>query len=69
MTDPAPQPDHRKVRIGLAMVLVAFVVALVIFLVADAAFVRALMAAIAVLALVRAYLLTRSLRSDPGAGA
>ena len=64
MTDPVPQPDRQKVRVGLAMVTIVLVVAVVILITADDAFVRALMLAIAALAVVRAFLLTRSLRRD-----
>ncbi len=57
-----PQVDQRKIRIGLAMISVVVLVAVVLFIVIDDAVGRALMFAIAVLGIVRAFLLTRSLR-------
>jgi Flp pilus assembly protein TadB len=65
MTAPeAPQPDRRKVRIGLAIISVVVVVAVVLFAVVDDPIGRAVMFAIAALGLVRAYLLSRSLRQS-----
>ena len=57
-----PQVDRRKVRIGLAMISLVVVVALVLFFLIDDALGRALMFAVAALGIVRAYLLSRSLR-------
>jgi len=57
-----PQVDQRKIRIGLVMISVVVLVAVVLFIVIDDAVGRALMFAIAVLGIVRAFLLTRSLR-------
>jgi len=63
MSDPEPlQPDRRKVRVGLAMISVVVIVALVLFALVDDPIGRAVMFAIAVLGMVRAYLLSRSLR-------
>lgn len=56
--------DPRKVRVGLAVVGVVLVVALVLLLVIDSAFAKAIMFAIAAVALVRAYLLSRWLRTQ-----
>lgn len=58
------RPDPRKVRLGLAVVGVVLVVALVLLLVIDSAFGKAVMFAIAAVALVRAYLLSRWLRAE-----
>ena len=59
--------DPRKVRIGLAMVVVAVVVAIALIAVVDSNLVRAVMAGIALLGIVRAFLLYRSIRRDePG---
>ena len=57
-----PQVDPRKVRIGLAMISVVVLVAVVLFVVIDDPVGRAVMFAVAVLGIVRAFLLTRSLR-------
>jgi hypothetical protein len=63
VTDPAtPNTDPRKVRIGLAMISVVVLAAVVLFLVIDDAIGRAIMFAVAALGIVRAYLLSRSLR-------
>jgi hypothetical protein len=65
MTDPeVPQPDQRKVRIGLAIIAVVVLIAVILFLVIDDATARAVMFAVAALGIVRAYLLSRSLRRD-----
>ena len=58
------QMDPRKVRIGLAMVVVAVVVAVALIAVVDSNLVRAVMAGIAVLGIVRAFLLYRSIRRE-----
>ena len=62
MTEPTPELDPRKVRTGLAIVTAVFVVAAVLIVVIDDPFGRAVMAAVAALAVVRAFLLSRSLR-------
>jgi hypothetical protein len=63
MTEPSdPQIDRRKVRIGLAIISLVVVVAVVLFAVIDDPIGRALMFAVAALGIVRAYLLSRSLR-------
>jgi hypothetical protein len=62
VTDPEPQLDRRKVRIGLVMISAVVVVALVLVAVIDDPFGRAVMVAVAALAIVRAFLLSRSLR-------
>jgi hypothetical protein len=61
---PEQQMDPRKVRIGLAMVVVTVVIAIALIAVVDSALVRAIMAGIAVLGIVRAFLLYRSIRSE-----
>ena len=62
MSDVDPQLDRRKVRIGLLMVTAVVVVALVLVAVIDDPFGRAVMVGVALVAIVRAFLLTRSLR-------
>ena len=63
MTEPSdPQIDRRMVRIGLAIISLVVVVAVVLFAVIDDPIGRALMFAVAALGIVRAYLLSRSLR-------
>jgi hypothetical protein len=63
MTEPhAPQPDQRKVRIGLAIISTVVLIAIALFLVVDDPVGRAVMFAIALLGIVRAFLLSRSLR-------
>ena len=57
-----PQVNPRKVRIGLAMISIVVVVALVLIAVIDDPLGRALMFAVAALGIVRAFLLSRSLR-------
>lgn len=64
MSDAAPQPDRRKVRQGLAIISVVVVVAIVLLFVIDDGLGRSIMFAVALSAIVRAYLLTRSLRHD-----
>ena len=61
---PEQQMDPGKVRIGLAMVVVTVVIAIALIAVVDSALVRAIMAGIAVLGIVRAFLLYRSIRSE-----
>lgn len=60
----APQVNRRKVRVGLAIIGLVLVVSLVLVAVVTDPVGRALMFAIALTALVRAYLLARSLRTD-----
>jgi hypothetical protein len=62
MTEPQPEVDPRKVRIGLMVVTAVFAVSAVLVAVIDDPFGRAVMGAVAALAVVRAYLLWRSLR-------
>jgi hypothetical protein len=62
MSDPDPQLDPRKVRIGLVMISAVVVVAVVLIAVIDDPFGRAVMVGIAAVAIVRAFLLTRALR-------
>jgi hypothetical protein len=58
----APSPDPRKVRVGLAIITVVVAIAIVLFVILDDPVGRAVMFAIAVLGLVRAFLLSRSVR-------
>ena len=60
--------DPRKVRIGLAMVVVTVVVAMALITVVDSTLVRAVMAGIALLGIVRAFLLYRSIRREQAEG-
>jgi hypothetical protein len=63
----APQINRNKVRLGLAIIGLVLVVALVMVAVVEAPAGKAVMFAIALTALVRAYLLARSLRAEgPG---
>jgi hypothetical protein len=61
---PEQQLDPRKVRIGLAIIVVTVVIAVVLLAVVDSTLVRAVMAGIAVLGIVRAFLLYRSIRAE-----
>ena len=64
--EPADEPleyDRTKVRIGLAIIGVVFLVALVAFFVVTAPAGKALMFVIAAMALIRLFLLARSLRT------
>jgi hypothetical protein len=63
-TSDGPQVDRRKVRLGLAVITAVVVVALVLAFVVDSSVGRAIMFAIALLGIVRAFLLSRSLRAD-----
>jgi len=60
----APQINRNKVRLGLAIVGLVLVVALVMVAVVESPAGKAVMFAIALTALVRAFLLARSLRSE-----
>lgn len=63
MTEPdVPQVDPRKVRMGLILVAVVVLVALSLAVVLDDVVGRSVMFAVAALGIVRAFLLTRSLR-------
>ena len=63
VTEPAaPQVDPRKVRIGLIVIAIVVVVAAVLVAVLDDPLGRAVMLAVAAIGIVRAFLLTRSLR-------
>jgi hypothetical protein len=59
---PPDQLDPRKVRIGLVMIAAVVVIALGLAAVVDSDLGRAIMVGIAVLGVVRAWLLYRSLR-------
>jgi hypothetical protein len=63
VTEPAaPQVDPRKVRMGLIVIAIVVVVAAVLVAVLDDPLGRAVMLAVAAVGIVRAFLLTRSLR-------
>lgn len=64
MTDDDPVFDRRKIRIGLALIAVVVVVAVIMVFAVEAPAGKAVMFAIALTALVRAYLLTKSLRAE-----
>ncbi len=64
MTEPNPDVDPRRIRLGLIILTIVFLIALVLALVVDDAVGRALMTGILVVAFVRAALLVRSLRRD-----
>ena len=68
MSMPEQEMDPRKVRIGLAMVVLTVVVAVALLVVVDSTVVRAAMAGIALLGIVRAFLLYRSIRAEQAAG-
>jgi hypothetical protein len=64
---PAPdEVDRRRVRIGLGIVAAMFLVALVLLLVIDDPTGRALMAAVLLIAVIRAALVMRALRKERG---
>ena len=63
MPDDAPEMDRRKIRIGLAMVTAVVIVALVLVAVIESAVGKAVMFAIALVAFVRLFALTRSMRA------
>ena len=63
MSEDTPQElDRRKVRIGLAIISAIVLVSLVLVAVVDSAFGKAVMFAIAAMAFLRLFLLTRSIR-------
>jgi hypothetical protein len=65
----AEETNVTKVRIGLGLITVVVVVALAVMAVIDSPVAKAVMFAIALTALVRAFLLFRSLRRDQAATA
>jgi len=62
MTEPEPQLDLRKVRIGLIMISLVVIVAVALLFVIEDPVGRAIMFAVAALGVIRAFLLSRSLR-------
>lgn len=60
--------DPRKVRIGLAIVVAVVVAALAIMTQVDSNVARAVMAGVALLGIVRASLLYRSIRNERASG-
>jgi hypothetical protein len=62
MTDDEPQPNHTKVRQGLAIIVAVVLIAVVGFFLIDAPVGKAMMVAVAFTAAVRAFIFTRSLR-------
>jgi len=65
---PEQQMDPRKVRIGLAMVVVTVAIATVLLAVVDSTLVRAVMAGVVALGIVRVFLLYRSIRREQAGG-
>ena len=63
MADDARVTDPRKVRQGLAIITVVVVVAMVLTFVIEAPIGKAVMLAVALTGIVRAYLLSRALRT------
>jgi heme A synthase len=59
-----PQIDRRKIRIGLALIVLVVIAAVILMFVVEAPAGKAVMFAIAVTAFVRALLLSRSLRRE-----
>jgi hypothetical protein len=59
-----PQIDRRKIRIGLALIVLVVIAAVILMFVVEAPAGKAVMFAIAVTAFVRAFLLSRSLRRE-----
>jgi hypothetical protein len=66
MVDESPQFDRRKIRMGLALIGVVLIVALVMVVVIESAAGKSVMFAIALVAFVRLFLLTRSIRRGDG---
>ncbi|HKY14656.1 MAG TPA: hypothetical protein VJM33_06995 [Microthrixaceae bacterium] len=64
MSDVSPQLNPGKIRLGLALVAVVFVVSVVLFVVADDTIARAIFFALGVFAIVRAVMLVRWLRRE-----
>lgn len=56
------EPDRTRIRVGLAIVGLAFLISVVILLAVDDGLARTVMSVVAFTALVRAALLVRSLR-------
>jgi hypothetical protein len=61
---PEQHLDPRRVRIGLAIVTASVVIAVALMAVVDSNLARAVMAGVAVLGIVRAFLLYRSIRRE-----
>lgn len=65
MADDTPSEiDRRKIRMGLGLITVVVVVSIVLFFAVGSPLGKAVMLAIAVTALYRAFRLTRSLRAE-----
>jgi hypothetical protein len=60
-----PVVNPQKVRLGLALISVTVLAAVVLFFAIEAPAGKAVMLAIAVIGVVRAYLLYRSIRREP----
>jgi hypothetical protein len=65
---PEQEIDPRKVRIGLAIVVVSVVIAVALIAVVDSTLVRAIMAGVVALGIVRTYMLFRSIRREHAGG-
>jgi hypothetical protein len=68
VTSPRDDIDPRRVRFGLVVVTVVFLVSLALAALIDDRLGRAIMAAIALSAVLRAVLLVRSIRRDGSGG-
>lgn len=64
MTDPAPEVNQRKIRLGLALLTAVFVGAVVLFFVTNDTLGKAVFFGVGVVLLVRMFLLVRWLRSQ-----
>jgi hypothetical protein len=64
MSDATPQLNPNKIRLGLAMVGLVFLISLVLFFVVDDGIARAIFFALGIFAIVRAVMLVRWLRRE-----
>jgi len=64
MDDARPELNPRKIRAGLAMVTIVVVAAIILIFLIEAPLGKAVMFAVALSGIVRAYLLSRSLRTE-----
>ena len=64
VSESADEVNRRRVRGGLAIVSVVFLVALALALIVDDPLGRVIMSAVVIVSMVRAFLLVRSLRKE-----
>jgi len=64
MDEARPELNPRKIRAGLAMVTIVVVAAIILIFLIEAPLGKAVMFAVALSGIVRAYLLSRSLRTE-----